>query len=322
MNYCFIKQELDVIPKEDPLSKQAEYAKELDKFFLLDLEQECLYDKKCRTIMPQNSVFMLRCTCDNLQRSLFLSQKLKIKLVESFSDIKKIESWNKLIITNRKIFSICFRDIIEKNYTDEFISFLNDISIVFVKSQEKGVTIKCTTNAFLRSKQLFDCLQKFSENDKSIFLVTEYLDVKSDSIGKKETRHIVFGGNVLNSSRCIHSLMHNSLSSHNKAANSFVKMIELLDFPKNYVLDIGEFIQNGKRIIDIVEINPLSTSMCYINNSVFFESKDKNICEIHNKTNMGWEYCFDYIKHEIDYRRDFYVGERFEYIHDNYFEFI
>ena len=41
-------------------------------------------------------------------------------------------------------------------------------------------------------------------------------------------------------------------------------------FPANYALDLGEFIDsNGNSYIDIVELNPISCSMCYVNNSIY-----------------------------------------------------
>ena len=42
-------------------------------------------------------------------------------------------------------------------------------------------------------------------------------------------------------------------------------------FPKNYILDIGEFLKDEKLVPDVVELNPITPAMCYVNNSIFTE---------------------------------------------------
>ena len=38
------------------------------------------------------------------------------------------------------------------------------------------------------------------------------------------------------------------------------KVSSLPDFPSSYVLDVGQVLMNGKKVIDIIEYNPISSS--------------------------------------------------------------
>ena len=89
-------------------------------------------------------------------------------------------------------------------------------------------------------------------------------------LGTREIRHIILNNQVVNSSRALHSLKHTVPKSHKNIAIHMVDHIRRLGvFPANYALDLGEFIDsNGNSYKDIVELNPISCSICYVNNSV------------------------------------------------------
>lgn len=57
---------------------------------------------------------------------------------------------------------------------------------------------------------------------------------------------------------------------------------------------------NNKKYFDIVEINALSTSMCYVKNS-FFTDKIPEIEQIYKKTGFGFVYCYDFLLNEDKY---------------------
>ena len=85
-----------------------------------------------------------------------------------------------------------------------------------------------------------------------------------------------------------------------------IKAIEIadylckIDFPKNYVLDLGEFKQDASIFLDVVEINPISCSLCYVNNSIFTELIPE-IEFLYCQCMFGYEYCYDYLNHPHDY---------------------
>ena len=84
------------------------------------------------------------------------------------------------------------------------------------------------------------------------------------------------------------------------------------------MLDVGEFIENGEKYIDVVEINPLSTSMCYVNNSIF--ENPNYTFKIENSLGFGYEFFFDFLKNPNNYVLERVFGVNYEYINENRYE--
>lgn len=121
-------------------------------------------------------------------------------------------------------------------------------------------------------------------------------------LGTREIRHIILNNQVVNSSRALHSLKHTVPKSHKNIAIHMVDHIRRLGvFPANYALDLGEFIDsNGNSYIDIVELNPISCSMCYVNNSIYADVVPE-IGECQRQLMMGAEFCYDAIANPKNY---------------------
>ena len=119
-------------------------------------------------------------------------------------------------------------------------------------------------------------------------------------LGTREIRHIILNNQVVNSSRALHSLKHTMPKSHKNIAIHMVDHIRRLGvFPANYALDLGEFIDsNGNSYIDIVELNPISCSMCYVNNSIYADVVPE-IGECQRQLMMAAEFCYDAIANPI-----------------------
>ena len=111
-------------------------------------------------------------------------------------------------------------------------------------------------------------------------------------LGTREIRHIILNNQVVNSSRSLHSLKHTVPKSHKNIAVHVADHIRSLGvFPDNYALDLGEFVDcNGDSYIDIVELNPISCSMCYVNNSIYTNVVPE-ISECQHQLMMGVEFC-------------------------------
>ena len=157
--------------------------------------------------------------------------------------------------------------------------------------------------------------------DCAQLLASAYYDIKKDAYGKKEARFFVMDGNILNCSRTLYSLKHSVSKKLMESAKSIVDKIgENKDFPRNYILDIVEFVEDHATFVDVVELNPLTTSMCYINNSVF-DIVAEEIVFIYKKLGMGYEYCYDFLNNENRYVLKKYIGENYEYKSDEHYEF-
>ena len=93
-------------------------------------------------------------------------------------------------------------------------------------------------------------------------------------------------------------------------------------FPANYALDLGEFIDsNGNSYIDIVELNPISCSMCYVNNSIYTNVVPE-ISECQHQLMMGVEFCYDAIANPKNYDMLRISNKNYTYVSDNQYSFL
>ena len=93
-----------------------------------------------------------------------------------------------------------------------------------------------------------------------------------DELGSVEGRFVVIDGEVANSSRCVRKLASrcdDEMVLFAEKATAAIRTVDESNFPKSYVLDIGKFVAGGNAFFDVVELNPLSMSLCYSGNSVF-----------------------------------------------------
>lgn len=147
--------------------------------------------------------------------------------------------------------------------------------------------------------------------------VAECMNVSKASVNHA-VRHIILNNQVVNSSRALHSLKHTVPKSHKNIAIHMVDHIRRLGvFPANYALDLGEFIDsNGNSYIDIVELNPISCSMCYVNNSIYADVVPE-IGECQRQLMMGAEFCYDAIANPKNYDMLRISNKSYTYTSDN-----
>lgn len=174
---------------------------------------------------------------------------------------------------------------------------------MFVKSKRKGFSAIISVNRLKSSDSeirtfLHDCVYRCGDT----LLLAKYLPLRSDSLGARETRHFIFNNKVINSSRYLYNLQHIVPRSHIEYAGNVADRIKALgSFPSNYVLDVGEFqYEDGSIELDVVELNPVSCSTCYINNSIFDELV-REAKEQYNRTHMGFEFCYDSLSNPQEY---------------------
>lgn len=73
---------------------------------------------------------------------------------------------------------------------------------------------------------------------------------------------------------------------------------------------------NGNSYIDIVELNPISCSMCYVNNSIYADVVPE-IGECQRQLMMGAEFCYDAIANPKDYDMLRISNKSYTYTSDN-----
>lgn len=322
MYYCFLKEDLENLAKDDPLVIQTEYAKRLGKFCVVNLREKKVIDVNNNLINITGKKVILRATYDNMLYGISILKKHDANLIENEEDIIKIEEWYNLKLTKRPFFVININNLVKGELDSELIYFLQKKKKVFLKSKKKGFNVIVKSLSLLQKDLvLMEFIKKKCRQFGEILLITEFLEIKKDSLGLKESRTIVLEGNIINSSRMIHSLKHYVPKSHLNKSQEIVEYIrKIKEYPQNYALDIGEFIEDGKVYFDIIEINPLSSSMCYVNNSIF-QDELYEIRNVRKKMMMGYEYCYDALRNPDRYFEIRSSNINYSYISEESFYF-
>lgn len=323
MRYCFVKEDLQGLSKHDPLIIQANYAMELNKFCCCSLLEQCIKDSDGSIIDVSEDLIFLRATCNTMYTAIKLLKSQNVKLIEDETDIKKIEYWDRYNISQRQIYSVCVDQILQKKYSDEIRCFLECTPKVFIKSRKKGFCAKISAEWLLDDNNMvISLLSQYCKNTYDELMISELFDNAKDSFGVKETRHFVLNRILTNSSRKVHTLKHSVMKSHIIKANDVIARLNMnTDFPVNYVLDIGDFKKQGKQITDVVEINPITSSLCYVNNSIF-NQKIQKIENIFDMYGIGYEYCYDCLTNRQLYSLKRYFNVNYEYKNENYYNLI
>lgn len=323
MYYCFVKEDLKNLSDSNPLFIQAGYAKRLGKYLCCDLEKQEIVNQYGHVQEIEEETIFLRATCCSMEKAIVLLERLGGKLFETYEAIQAIENWNQLLLTERKIFSITFKDILRNSFSNEIEEYLHEVPRVFVKSKSKGFCVKMPSERLLNlDDEIYAFLQTHCGDENDELMITEELTVKADSLGNKETRHFVFNGCIVNSSRTIHSLKHAVPKTLLEKAQEIVcKISEKKKFPSSYVLDLGLFEKDGEVIADIVEMNPITSSLCYINNSIFDEIVPE-IKGFKDKWNIGAEYCYDALEHSERYVETRHTGVKYSYLNEEHYNFV
>lgn len=318
MYYCFLREDIDGLTN-DPLLIQKEYAQRLGSLCVGSLEQQSIFDDSGLAIAIANERVLLRCAYDNLIAGLRLLEAHGADLIETENDVERIEAWHKLGLTDRQIWEVDFSELLAIS-----AKLLGVVDKVFLKSQRKGFSaVISTARIAQRDPEVIAFLETQSKKHGNRMILSKYIPIKTDSFGTRETRHVILDGQLANSSRLLHSVKHTVPRSHKTKAQEIVHQIKNLDvFPSNYVLDLGEFIDdNGNSYVDIVELNPLSCSMCFVNNSIF-SSAVPEISECQKLLLMGYEFCFDALRSPQSYAVMRTSNKSYSYASDSRYSFL
>ncbi len=315
MLYCFVKQDLHNSEEDHPLMLQANYAKRLGSFCCCDLLNGSVTDQEGKPVGVEGERIFLRADCRSLATAYGMLARRGGVLVETADDAERIEHWDSLALTDREIVDISVADILNRAFSEGARRILDKYPFAFIKSREKGFTAQVRSSKLLRGdRDIADFLVRQSRETSGELMLTKLLHVKRDSLGRRESRHFVMRGKIVNSSRSVHSVKHTVPRAQMEKAALFVERISRSGkFPENYALDIGDFEDDGALLTDIVEINPISSALCYVNNSVF-DVEVPEIAELRTRMGLGAEYCFDALTHPERYVQRRLSNVSYEYI--------
>lgn len=296
MYYCFLAEDIAGLVN-DPLVIQKNYAERLGSLCIGYWEQQTILNSIGNPIVLTGQKVLLRCSRDNLSFGIRLLLDHGADLIETQSDVNQIENWYKLGITRRKIYELSLANLMNKLPRE-----LCTVDKIFIKTKNKGFSAVINPLKIIqRDSELIDFLAaqevKFGQN----LLLSKYIQMRADSLGTRETRHVILNNQLVNSSRLLHSLKHSVPKSHKKRAQEITSQIEKLGmFPSNYILDLGEMMDDDCLYLDIVELNPISCSMCFVNNSIF-DIAVPEISVSQSQLEIGFEYCYNYLSSPQNY---------------------
>ncbi len=312
--YAFLMEDL----KEDgrnPLNIQHQYAERLDRGYLVDLENKIVFNRNKEPVPDlSGKKILLRCSYDYVRPALQFLEAGGAAPVETGRDIDRIENWFLLGLSGREIREYTItRFLQDAERKENYFKQVNRSDCIFIKSKKKGFSAVVRISALsCPAPGLREFINKMKNRYGEEILLSEYLPMKADSLGPRESRHVIMEGELINSSRNLHSVKHTVPKSHITKAKELAKRINELDFPKSYVLDLGEFTGKDGIHLDIVEINPISCSLCYVNNSIFTEMLPE-IQQAYNYYHMGYEYCADLLLYPQDYCPERLAGVDYTY---------
>lgn len=195
--------------------------------------------------------------------------------IQTKEDLDKIINWpQKIQPVHRKIIQTTYEDF--QNNAEKYKSIFKKI---FFKTREKSHT-HCVLNYFgyidLEGKKYFvtkPTLWNISLED-SVFLTQafESIEDKENNTNCKEYRAFILDNTLLSISR---SYVDYPVKVPDKVRlfveEQINKVSFIRDFPKSYVLDIGQVLMDDREVIDIIEFNPISSSGLEVCNNLVGE---------------------------------------------------
>lgn len=296
MHYLFVKEDLRSLPKTDELWIQKRYADKLGKCGIISLASNDIDFGSIDCALGLDRI-LLRATCETAPAALSLLERKAVDCVESAADVERIGNWPQLGVTKRKVIkaTVDFRAPggILRALPDEVAAAS---SRLFIKTFQKGFSADFPVADYANDPGPIDSfLAMMCHSDEASLLVSPFIPIDRDWLGTREARFFVFDGAVRNGSRYVHSLAHTVDPALTAFAMETAGIIGQEQwFPSNYVLDVCA-LSDGS--CDVVEINPVSMSLCYVNNSVFPGTSSVGSVG----TGLGTEFLFDRVSYPGDY---------------------
>ncbi len=321
LEYCFVEEDIRDLPEQDPLMLQYRYAQRLNRALVCRLEQSRVCERERDLPELRGRRVMLRATCETADEAMGLLDRLGACLLENSEDLQRVREWDRLGLTERTVFPLRVSDLKTDGLWKSLPQELRDAGELFLKTRDKGFSLHISRERFF-SGDLRGLTERYCPSGSEELMLAPWYPVRSDSLGSMEARFFILEGRICNASRPVHSVRHAVPRSLRDGASAVLdKVLRDPLFPRSFVLDMGMFRYPDGVRADIVEINPLTTAMCYISNTVFDELTEE--CrQIYARTGWGYEYCLDYLSHPGSYSLDRDAARSYSYDSDSRYELL
>ena len=296
--YCFWEETIQDTCFDREYYIQANYAKRIKRLVIYRSRVHKFVDGQGNEICLLGKNILIRTDYAHYEELEKLAMDQGAKLIETSYDRKLIQNWMKWYKTKRYMKMVFAADILAGTLSKDLKTFLNSCDFVFIKSKEKGFSsIVSTEELGNPDSSVAHMIQSMYESGFEELILSEKVNILGDSHGNLEARFYILGGLIINGSRYFHSLSHELPRGFIEKASEIVEELKSkVEFPKNYVLDIAQLYDERESYLDVIEINPISTAMCYVGNSIFAE-EDEILLKTRNETGYGWEYCLDSLEY-------------------------
>jgi hypothetical protein len=302
MFYCFVKKTINDVPDDEELLIQARYARSINSLIIYDSTREVFLNQFDESICIRNIPVLLRTSYEYYSTTAACIIKNGGILLEAPPEREVIQYWSNYLKPQRWIYLIRNEDLLRCQIEKDLEKKLLSNEYVFLKSSVKGFSKIIKARELLDYKSSFRAviprLNKLGINE---LIISENVKIAIDEYGKLEVRFIVLDNQIISASRFLHSKMHDVDTAFFEAAGIIISNISAKKgFPNNYVLDLAEIVTQNGSYIDVIEFNPISTALCYVNNTIFTCASNV-IRSIHAKTGFGYEYCYDFLEGKNTY---------------------
>lgn len=264
MIYCFDSRlDFDCFEYEIALAKKNKngilYDREAKTF--IDFEGK-EYNIKGLELLPRTAVAQIKDLNEEIEKQNGIS-------LSPNEDVTKINEWIKYYSPERKMEILTGKDL-----TDE------ETILRLENEYGKNILLKTVTKNFssvipielLKNREciFFKALEEHREDS---FMISEVVDIVKDKYGLQEYRVFVLNNEIYNISRMTSTVFHSIDESIITRALQIIGFLKD-KFPSYYVMDLAEYFNDGKRVIDVVEFNTIQASGLYLYNSVMNKSDD------------------------------------------------
>lgn len=184
--------------------------------------------------------------------------------IQTKEDLREIMNWpQKVQSVHRRVIQTTYEDF-QKN-AEKYKTVFKNIFFKTAKKSSNHCILKYFGYIDLRGKRYFTIKPTLWNIalDDSVFLsdAFESIEDKENNMDCKEYRVFVLNKSLLSISRSYVDYPTEVPSEVILFVEEQIdKISSVANFPKSYVLDVGQVLIDGKEVIDIIEFNPISSS--------------------------------------------------------------
>lgn len=247
-----------------------ECAKELGVYIFYDEKQDIFLDKDGNQIDVKNKCIFPR--TGDLQAKSLIDAIIKHggNSIVTKDDYDKTLNWPYYLKTIRNNIILSGSQIVEN---PQLIIDVFGQDKVFFKTKFKNFSQIIEVSEFLNQDSAF--LMALKEHSDDDFIISDAVSIEEDKYGVLEYRAFILNGEILNISRISDFLLETIPREILDKLKESIANLKENDFASSYVIDIFVYKdKTGRRIVDVLECNPIIASGTYLYNSIFEQQQD------------------------------------------------